>query len=116
MDSSSAAVTKPRSAYNTQARSLELVASSPQVRDADASRDLQTLKLAIASSPSGIAFCNQSGRIVLANPQLTAIFGYAANELLNCDFAPLVPDVVVPAGREAAGSETVCEVNGVRKD
>ena len=128
MDSSSAAVTGMRSS-NTQVRSLELVAPVPQMREADASRDLQMLRLAIASSPSGIAFCNQSGRILLANQQLHAIFGYAANELLNRDLTTLVPDIAiasapvaarrsapVDAAREAAGTETVREVSGVRRD
>jgi PAS domain S-box-containing protein len=110
-------------------RSLEFVTLAPQMRDTDTPRDLQTLTLAIASSPSGIAFCNQSGRIVLVNQRFSAIFGYAANELLNRDLTALVPDIVVAsapvaarrsapldAAREAAGIETVHEVNGLRKD
>ena len=130
MDSSSAAVTGLRSTNGTQGRSLELVApAAPQMREADTFRDLQMLKLAIASSPSGLAFCSQPGRILLANPQFHAIFGYAANELLNRDWTTLVPEVVVASApavarrsapldavREAAATETVHEVNGVRKD
>ena len=115
-------------AITNQVRSLEFV-TAPQLRGADASRDLQTLKLAIASSPSGIAFCDPSGRILLANQQLNAIFGFAANELLNHDLTMLIPDVVVASApvaarrnpaldgvREADTTETVREVNGVRKD
>ena len=129
MDSSSLARTGKCSAHHTQLRSLELVAPATQMRDADSFRDLQMLKLAIASSPSGVAFCNQSGRILLANQQLHAIFGYAANELLNIGVTTLVPDLVVApapvaarrtvpldAAREAASTETAHELNGVRKD
>jgi formate hydrogenlyase transcriptional activator len=129
MEHSSSVISDLHPAIINLVRSLEFVTPAPQMREADTSRDLQTLKLAIASSPSGIAFCDRSGRILLANQQLNTIFGYAANELLNRDFTSLVPDVVVESApvaarrcaapdavRGADTTETVREVNGVRKD
>jgi len=129
MEYPSAVLTDYPPAILNLVRSLEFVTLTPQMRDTDTSRDLQALSLAIASSQSGVAFCTQSGRILLANHQLNAIFGYAANELLNRDLTALIPDVVVaptPVAarrsaardgvREADPTQTVREVDGVRKD
>src|SRR5262249_37878087 len=56
---------------------------------------LQVLNAAIASSLSGIAICDQFGRITLANQALNALFEYGAGELLGCDITSIVPDAAL---------------------
>jgi PAS domain S-box-containing protein len=125
MEYPSPVITDLRPAIIDLIRSLELGAPAPQMRDTDTSRELQTLTLALASSQSGVAFCNQAGRILLANQRLNAIFGYEESELLNRDLTELIPDAVVASARrnaalgggsEADPTQTLGEVDGLRRD
>jgi PAS domain S-box-containing protein len=129
MEYPSPVVTDLRPAIINLIRSLELGTPAPQMPDTDTSRELQTLTLALASSQSGVAFCNQSGRILLANQRLNAIFGYEENELLNRDLSELMPDAVVVSAplaarrnaalggvSEADPTQTLGEGDGVRRD
>ncbi len=46
----------------------------------------------IESAPDGILVADSSGRILLANPELEHIFGYASGELIGGNIERLVPD------------------------
>ena len=72
---------------------------------------LQALRVAFASSPSGMAVCNQSGHIVLANHAIAAVFGFAPEEPFDRDFGVLVPDLA-----SGGWTDGVLEASGVRKD
>src|SRR6185295_5104337 len=129
MEYPSTVVTDLRPAIIDLIRSLELGTPAPEMRDTDTSRELQTLTLALASSQCGVAFCYQSGRILLANQRLNAIFGYEESELLNRDLTELIPDAVVASAplaarrnaalggvSEADPTQTLGEVDGIRRD
>ena len=53
--------------------------------------DDSVFRLAVEASPNGILVCDESGQIVFANPQVEAIFGYAAGELVGQTVDALVP-------------------------
>jgi PAS domain S-box-containing protein len=48
-------------------------------------------ELAIDASPTGVALCDEEGRILFANPQLATIFGYAPDELVGASVDVLLP-------------------------
>ncbi|HXI29854.1 MAG TPA: PAS domain-containing protein, partial [Vicinamibacterales bacterium] len=79
------------------ARSLDFVSAVKPVDGLDAANDPQVLKQAISAAPGGIAVCNRFGRILIANQQIAAMFGYAPAELIDRDFRTLVPDVAIDA-------------------
>ncbi|HFQ80167.1 MAG TPA: PAS domain S-box protein [Desulfobacterales bacterium] len=51
----------------------------------------QKFELVLESSPDGIMFVNESGRILLANRQIERLFGYQRRELLNQNVEMLIP-------------------------
>jgi PAS domain S-box-containing protein len=77
-------------------------------------------------APLGILAVSQDGRIILANPALEALFGYAAGELLGQPFSVLLPEPlpVIPlvqsrddasAPRNQTAEPTIARI-GRRKD
>jgi PAS domain S-box-containing protein len=52
----------------------------------------QLSTLAIQAAPCGILAVDATGTIILVNPELTRIFGYAADELIGQPMARLVPE------------------------
>ena len=56
----------------------------------------------IESAPDGMLVADENGRIVLANPQLEAMFGYAAGELVGAAIETLVPQAVRVSPRRPA--------------
>ncbi|WP_165418559.1 response regulator [Dyella amyloliquefaciens] len=75
-----------RQAANLKAQTVELEA---QQRIIEAARAWY-LGI-IESAPDGMMIVDEDGRIVLANPKLEAIFGYAAGELTGANVEQLVP-------------------------
>lgn len=51
----------------------------------------QKLELVLESSPDGIMFVDETGKILLANRQIERLFGYQRQELLNQSVQLLVP-------------------------
>ena len=76
----------------------------------DPASDLHVLKHAIASAQSGIVVCSKFGRVLLANQEITALFGYTAGELSDRDFRTIVPDLTT------AAAATPQDVTGICKD
>jgi two-component system cell cycle sensor histidine kinase/response regulator CckA len=52
----------------------------------------QLSTLAIQSAPCGFLAIDAAGTIILANPELTRIFGYGADELMGQPMAKLIPE------------------------
>jgi PAS domain S-box-containing protein len=52
----------------------------------------EKFRLAVETSPNAILLVDQRGRIVMANPQTEAMFGYAAEELAGQSMEMLVPE------------------------
>lgn len=50
----------------------------------------------IKSAPDGLLVCDAKGQIVLANPQVAAMFGYTEEELQGQSLDVLVPDTIRP--------------------
>jgi two-component system sensor histidine kinase/response regulator len=104
----------------TQAR--ELAAQ----KDAIQATETWYLKI-IESSPDGMLILDADGSIILANPQIEAIFGYARGELLGNKVEMLVPQSVRPHHVGLRSSFTrdsrarlmgtgIDRLHGVRKD
>jgi formate hydrogenlyase transcriptional activator len=91
--------------------------------DQSASNPLEVLKLAIASSQSGIAVCNRFGRILFANRQLHVLLGYAPGAILCRDFRTIVPGASFAPDATAdvrhgrlATVQAPCELDAIGQD
>ncbi|HJZ76989.1 MAG TPA: sigma 54-interacting transcriptional regulator [Vicinamibacterales bacterium] len=84
-------------------------AAMKPVDGVDPASDLQVLKQAIASAPSGIVVCSKFGRVLLANQSITALFGYTPGELSDRDFRTIVPDLTTAAGGTAQDVTGICK-------
>src|SRR5262249_37649090 len=94
----------------TLARSLDFMSAAMKPVDGvDPASDLQVLKQAIASAPSGIVVCSKFGRVLLANQSITALFGYTPGELSDRDFRTIVPDLTTAAGGTAQDVTGICK-------
>jgi PAS domain S-box-containing protein len=58
----------------------------------EAKRAEEKFRLAVEASPSAIVMVNEQGRIVLANKQTEALFGYSREELIGEAIEVLVPE------------------------
>jgi PAS domain S-box-containing protein len=81
----------------------------------------------IESAPDGMLVADETGTIILANPEIEAMFGYSAGELVGAAIEKLVPAAIRPRhvalrdGYIAAGGtrqmgERGAELRGARKD
>lgn len=81
----------------------------------------------LESAPDGMLVVEQSGRIILANPKLEDLFGYAPGELLGRSVDELVPEVhrqhPVQRRQEFAAEQgsrqmgkAIADLHGLRKD
>jgi PAS domain S-box-containing protein len=60
-------------------------------------------EIAIDASPTGVVVCDEGGVILFANPQVEAIFGYGAKELVGATVDLLLPERLRPThGAERA--------------
>jgi PAS domain S-box-containing protein len=76
--------------------------SSLTDHDRNAASDPAVLRLAIASSHSGMTICNRFGRVLMANRQMHVLLGYVPGELLGRDFRTIVPDASFELAIESA--------------
>lgn len=69
-----------------KARTAELVSAQHEL-----AQENERFRIAVEAAPMAILMANASGRIVLANPMLERMFGYAPNELVGQSVENLVP-------------------------
>jgi len=102
------------------AGTLDLASAAAPAIDAHHTADrLRALERAIAQAPNGVAICNESGRILVANAPVDALFGYARGELVGCDLRTIVPDASFasePSDASRRSAPAAHELDGVRKD
>lgn len=84
----------------TQAELMERQAADLQAQKQELESQQQEIQATKAwyqgileSAPDGMLVVEQSGRIILANPKLEVLFGYAQGELLGRSVDELVPEV-----------------------
>ncbi|WP_435609369.1 response regulator [Pseudomonas knackmussii] len=81
----------------------------------------------LEAAPDGMLVVDREGRIILANPKLEELFGYASGELLGREVDSLVPDAVRARHRQLRGGfmvesrsrqmgRAISELHGLRKD
>ncbi|WP_152223343.1 response regulator [Pseudomonas sp. SCB32] len=118
----------------TQAELMERQASDLQAQKHELESRQQEIQATKAwyqgileSAPDGMLVVEQSGRIILANPKLEVLFGYAQGELLGRSVDELVPEVhrahhaqlrqgfIVEQGSRQMG-RAIADLHGLRKD
>jgi len=118
----------------TQAELMERQAADLQAQKHELESQQQEIQATKAwyqgileSAPDGMLVVEQSGRIILANPKLEVLFGYASGELLGRSVDELVPEAhreqhvqrrqgfIAEQGSRQMG-RAIADLHGLRKD
>jgi len=95
-----------------QAAQLEEQSVEMEAQQAELLETENWFRSIIETAPEGMLVVNETGTIVLANPQAESLFGYAAGDLINAPLAGIITADVLAAGKTGA----IGNVKGLHKN
>ena len=85
-----------------QAAQLEEQSVEMEAQQAELLETENWFRSIIETAPDGMLVVNETGTIVLANPQAESLFGHASGELINAPLTAIIPADVLAAGQSGA--------------